>query len=572
MAVCGGYGALSAAFCWRLFVVPNGLGIMDWDEKHFYYGSVLKNAIEYGQLPFWNPWQCGGNVLWQNPEVELLTPAYPLSLFMSLALAIKITIVLHYLVAFIGMHLLLTDILGLSFLPLVVYLASLFTLSGAPAMHVAVGHSVLLPMFYLPLQVYFVLRAFRSGMVGDALAAAVLLALMIVNGGLHIVAMGVVAIGMLTLAAVAARRSLAPLALAAIIGAAGLAYAAPKLVPVVEFVTSDRFTDNRGAFVHPDYMSLGMIERAYLELPDDRRDPEQVHGWYEYGDYLGSLAPFLIIASLVWILSNWRARDSGWLGLSLALTMLLMFAWSAGEFAWFAPAMLAQHLPFFSRFRVPSRYAIAVGLFAAGTVGWTIRELTHGIPRGARLFVGAVCVLATLQLMQNGGNFEGAFGEAPVDRGFQFMRGPRTFAVDSTTSPFAPHSPMVHALMNSVAFENCYEPFQLQRTEAPDLPLVFASGDAKIVDVGFTPNRVDFSVIGGREPSRVVLNQNFGPGWRSNAGPVTADERGRMSVALAPGQTGRFAFTYRPPGLWPGLAIFLAAAAVTPAVWRRRIG
>ena len=57
------YLALSAAFTAPLFAVPNGAGWMDWDFNLFLHGAVLKNAIEYGQLPFWNPWACGGNVL-----------------------------------------------------------------------------------------------------------------------------------------------------------------------------------------------------------------------------------------------------------------------------------------------------------------------------------------------------------------------------------------------------------------------------------------------------------------------------------------------------------------------------
>ena len=71
------YGALTAAFCAPLFASAQGLGILDWDQHLFYYASVLKNVVEYGQMPFWNPWYCGGNVLWQNPQIPLLSPAFP---------------------------------------------------------------------------------------------------------------------------------------------------------------------------------------------------------------------------------------------------------------------------------------------------------------------------------------------------------------------------------------------------------------------------------------------------------------------------------------------------------------
>jgi hypothetical protein len=176
------YGVLAVVFCAPLFEHPNGLGIIDWDEKLSYYGAVLKSVIEYGQLPFWNPWKCGGDVLWQNPLVPLLSPVYALATIMPVALAIKVEIVLHYWIGFIGMHLLLTEVVGLTFLPLVVYLASIFTLSGAPAIHLQVGHSVFLPAFYLPWLLFFFLRAMKSGAIRDALLGGAVLASGIQSG------------------------------------------------------------------------------------------------------------------------------------------------------------------------------------------------------------------------------------------------------------------------------------------------------------------------------------------------------------------------------------------------------
>src|SRR3954467_10630111 len=122
--------------CAPLFVQPNGVGHYDWDQHLFYYASVLKSVIEYGQFPFWNPWYCGGNVLWQNPQVPLLSPVFPLAMIVSLPLAMKINIVLHSWIGLVGMHLLLTTALGLTFAPAVWYLAIVATLAGGPAMHI----------------------------------------------------------------------------------------------------------------------------------------------------------------------------------------------------------------------------------------------------------------------------------------------------------------------------------------------------------------------------------------------------------------------------------------------------
>ena len=156
------YGLLSALFCWPLFEFPNGLGVTDWDLHLFYYGSLLKNVGEYGQMPFWNPWYCGGNVLWQNPQIAVLSPVYPLASVVSLALAMKINIVLHYWLGFIGMHLLLTRIVKLSYGALVVYLSSIFVLAGGLALHLNAGHSVFLPAFYIPVLLFLFLRGVET--------------------------------------------------------------------------------------------------------------------------------------------------------------------------------------------------------------------------------------------------------------------------------------------------------------------------------------------------------------------------------------------------------------------------
>ena len=48
-------------------------------------------------------------------------------------------------------------------------------------------------------------------------------------------------------------------------------------------------------------------------------------------------------------------------------------------------------------------------------------------------------------------------------------------------------------------------------------------------------------------------------------------EPGKLAtVAIAPGQKGRYEFTFTPPGLYAGSATFVIAALATLAMWRRR--
>jgi len=571
------YLGLSLAFCWPLFAVPNGVGIRDWDVHLFFYGAVLKNLIEYGQLPFWNPWYCGGNVLWQNPQVALLSPAYPLVAIVGLPLAMKLTIALHYFAGLVAMHLLLTRIFGLRFLPLIVFLGCVFTFSGALAMHLAVGHANFLPAFYLPFALFFFCRAIRGGALRDGVIAGGVLALMILNGGLHIVPMAGFAVAVLGMWSAVVTRTWRPLVMTAVVALAGVALAAPKLVPVARYVTSPQFWDTRTATGHPDLTTVEMLARLYLDPYQTRglKLDGQVHGWYEYGNYVGLPVVLLFAASVVSILKADRAAGR-WFGAGLAVTTLVLLAMSAGEFGSLAPATIATHIPLLSDFRIPSRYTIVVGLFGVATVAWGLRSTIAEAPRTPRLrtLLLFICVLAIVDLVvRNQAQLRGIFGQRPIAGGFSLLGGPDTLGVDRDSDPYRPGSPMFSALMADRSFFSCYEVMQLRRTADPNHPLVSSDGGVKLVASKFSPNRVEFSVVGGREPGRVRLNQNFSTGWSSDAGQVVPDPAtGQPSVVLVPGQTGRFAFRFVPPGLFPGLLCGLVGVAGAVLLWTRRLG
>ncbi len=570
------YGVLSLYFCAPIFAAPEGLGLSDWDQHLFYYGSVLKSVVEYGQWPFWNPWYCGGNVLWQNPQAPLLSPVFPLSALVSLPLAMKINIALHYWIGFSGVHALLTSAIGASFLPGVAFLAVVATCGGALAMHLAVGHSVFLPCFYLPFQLYFCVRATRTGAIRDVVPAAALLALMIYNGALHVVPMSVAAIGVFALVASITRRQWRPIAVALALVVGGFAFAAPKLVPVALWVTSDRFVDARTVLERPDRMTSDMLLHAYTDSFQHRglRFDLQRSGWHEYGNYIGALGALVIVASMLWALVA-RGTPDRWLGVSLAVTAAVMLALSAGEFSAWAPASIANHLPLFSSFRIPSRYTIGFVLFGVATAGWAMAAiLGDGAPSArARAFLAIVCVLGSADLvLRNRGQLDRAFSLPSLDRGLRPLAGVGALATDATSDPYAPNSPMFRSLMNDRAFFNCYESLQTRRVATPDGPLVETDGTSKVVDVTFSPNRVQFSIVGGREESHVFLNQNFVQGWSSDLGPVvSSSERGLPMAMLAPGQAGKFAFTFVPAGLGWGCVVFALAVATTVATWNRSL-
>ena len=570
------YGVLSVVFCAPLFAQPRALGVFDWDQHLFYYGSVLKNVVEYGQMPYWNPWYCGGNVMWQNPQIAILSPVYPLTAIVPLQLAMKINIVLHYWIGFVGMHVLLTRVIGVTFLPAVIYFATLVTAAGAPAIHLRVGHSVFLPGFYLPLQIYFFLQAFKTGSWKYLFLSAATLALMIFNGGTHILPMSIAALGMFSLCAAIGRRDWRPLAFAIAFGAAGLAYSAPKLLPVVQYVNGDYFWDTRNPTEHPDRVTLDILRQTYLVPTQDvsARLPLQRHGWHEYGNYIGLGSAIALAIGLIWVLAR-RSPIDHWFGLSLAVTTVFLFLLSLGEFASYAPASLAHYVPLFSSFRIPSRYTIPFLQFATLTLAWAFRSIVtrYGFPQSTRIAVAVFALGASAHLIYvNQWNLRNVFTEAPFDTSFHWKQGPRQITTLADASPYTPGSPMLRALMEDRSFFTCYESLQLAHGSGPDRPMVFdANPGERLHDLDFSPNALSFAVKEGAADARVILNQNWAPGWTSTAGAIEAPRPTELGAVTVPqGSGGRYAFTFRPPGLIAGAALFDVALIATLLMWRIR--
>ena len=576
------YVALCAAFCWPLFADPAAAGSGDWDQHLFYYASVLRNAA-FGQWPLWNPWYCGGNVLWANPQVSLVSPVYLLALVMPLALAMKLNIVGHYVLGCVGMHLVLRRIVGVRSPFVLVYLVCLFVFSGAMAMHLAAGHSDFLSVFWLPLLVYCFWRAI-DGHVRSVLFGGAVLGFTILNGGPHAVPLAAVLLGALGCGAIATRRSVKPLLLAMAIVALGCVYAAPKLVPGALLLRSTDFHDTRPV-KHPDAMSVPMLAHALFDASQGtatrlNRDV-QLYGWQEYGNYLGWFGAGLILITGAWILV-FRWRPEYWIELSVAVASVLILLLTAGEFASWSPASVMNHLPFFSSFRIPSRHIILLPLVGSICVAFAVRVLESGSRfKTWRLAVDVICLVGVCQLaLVNRAHFRDAFVLPPIDAESRlFERGDLVVAAQELPGPGPAgvlRTNMVGSMLAGVSPLNCWEPLQMKKVAQPGPATIVLAGvsagvanAATLTDAAFSPNRISATATVGPQPARVVLNQNFAEGWTSNLGAVDRDpDSGRPSVVLPAGYTGTVAFSYTTPGLWLGLIIFAVAVAVSIWVWR----
>jgi hypothetical protein len=573
----GVYTVLSAIFCWPLFAQPFANGIGDWDLHLFYYASVLRSAAG-GELPFWNPWYCGGNVLWQNPQVPLVSPVYPLALVMPLALAMKFNILGHYIVGCLGMHLLIRRIVGVRSRVVVIFLVSLFVFSGAVAMHLAAGHSNFLWVLWLPALVYCLFRA-ADGQTRSLLLGAGILGVAILNGAPHVVPLAAVLLGSIGLAGMVAGRTLRPMILAVVMVVAGCAYAAPKLVPAMVLTRSADFQDRRGV-KRPDFMSVEMFRRA---LWDEFQRPTlrvgsaaQAYGWHEYGNYMGWFGASLAVVCGCWLIV-FKRRHEDWRAMSAVIGLVAALLLTAGDFAKFAPASLLRDLPLFSGFRIPSRYTFLVPLAGAMCVAYAVRFLEDEAPwqSAMRRFIEILCIVGVCQLgWVNREHLRGIFILPPTSIEVRRLeRTPPTVAeYEPPAAPFTGHaenSNLLQSMQAGVSPLNCYEPLRVKKIAVRGPVVIQGDGAVTFFEQAFSPNQVAARVLVGSEPVRVVLNQNFADGWSTNLGPAERDPAGgRPSAVLPAGYAGAITFTYVPPGLWMGTVLWVLAVGVSILVWR----
>ena len=79
------------------------------DVTRFYYPmkKVTRDIILSGDFPSWNPYLSGGQPLAANPEFAVFYPPHWLLLLPDFDLAFRLHVVLHYLIAAVGMYVLL---------------------------------------------------------------------------------------------------------------------------------------------------------------------------------------------------------------------------------------------------------------------------------------------------------------------------------------------------------------------------------------------------------------------------------------------------------------------------------
>jgi len=509
-----------------------------------YEDAARRTVADFGQVPLWDPWYCGGLYALGSPQTRFASPPFLLSLIFGTTRAEALLLFGAVLLALEGAFRYLRSRAVRSLGALLA--APAFGLGGIFALAPTLGWFNFLGFALLPWALWGVRRAARGELRGAAVTA-LSLACMVGFGGTYvapITAIACVLEGLLLGIRRPRRTSWGTLALGATL-AAGLSVV--RLWPIFE-----------------------ELERAPRVVgANSGFEPKQVVGaLFGYTPVFTQASWYLVglFAGCVAVLGLWRRRSIS------AVIAAGAWCWLALGY-WAKPSLYGalRLSPLFSMLRAPERFLVPVILVIAVGAGWAV---THWAARlrasqGRRRWVAGLAVavvvaglLANVAVHVNNFRIAAAtrqLGWPPEElaRPFHQARGNR-WAV----SIFGPMS------RGSLS---CWEAYAL-----PQSPLLRGDleHEASLADPAagaveeraWSPNRLEFYVALDR-PTRLLVNQNYHRGWKSDVGQVVS-ERGLLAVEL-PAGSHDVRLRFLPRSAVGGLIVSALSLVAAGMLWRR---
>lgn len=557
----------------------------DWDQMAGHRLLMVRSLLEYGQFPFWNPYGCGGHPSWSGVEsgTAVVSPFFPIYLLFPIPVGLRLEVLGTALLSMAGTWLLAGRFTRSPAAR--AFVCAVFVVNGRFALQAAVGHTWHLYYAWLPWALFFFDRAWqateRRVTWREVTLGGVVIALMVYHGAVYPLPHAALALTVYGVAVALALRTWRPLAVGLAMGLAGAGLSAPKLLPMVDTLRRYPRLVSSTEIIDLQLLWAGLTLRD--QSAGIRPVPVPAWGWHEYGAYIGWAACAGLLVGVIGA-RGLRERALKW----LAAVLLVL---SLGAFHEYAPwSLLHEYVPIFMSQHVPSRWLYpALLVFGLLTAAWAERWLARSSRRGwlelASLIVVSV-IAADIALEAQGPLRGGFWMQMPsVTRHgqpyHQLRRAPRELRY--RRDDYAP--PSVPAILANVGVIEC--------VSFPGLNVWAKNADGIIEGLGaigrdeagyrgevylessrgeallrrWTPNAVEIGLVGLTAPDRLVLNQNYDPGWSADGAP-TESWQDKVSVRVAPGRAS-VTFRYRPPLWTASLLVFAATVGLLLAVRRR---
>lgn len=540
----------SGTFWLAPFIHWEATGFGDWQLFHMMWESARVSIVDFGELPFGNPHQCGGSSHWGNPQNQAFSPLWWLTgLPFGTTVGHKLYLVVHCALGLSGTFCFCRRFVGLS--PIAsVFAACVWSFCGTLVWDGAGGHATFLSFYFTPWLLYAWRRAHRdlrwcsvvAGILGLTMSEAAtypppyFLILLAFDTGTGL------------LRGVPWQRLLRT---GLISGFLALLVSAFRLVPVLMTVLT--YPRPKEAI---DHLTLVELFTSWTLREHPWLTPGHPYVWAEYGAFVGWTVVALAAIGLLL-----AARRRRYLDLSLGVILFAWYAMGATE-DWF-PWSLTHMLPVYSSLRVPSRFLVFATFYLALLGGLALDQLVRSgrlLPRW-RLRVTVWRALPIVIVLVAVTDI--AVANVPVTdrwRGPVLPRSHETAVVDAEFhlvrpgNLFKEYASYPQRRLGTIL---CHE--EVPWPVSPllwlgDVPQVrLASGSHGLVLAARrTPQRF-FATVDLEEPGTVHFNQNFGPEWVANVGTVLND---RKLLALdLPAGRHEVKLWMRPPDLpWSACA------------------
>jgi hypothetical protein len=520
-------------------------GRYDWDYFAHNYEAMRRTVVEFRQVPWWNPWSCGGLPLAANPQLGLVSIQFILVLLFGTYPGLKLAVIVHQMIAAEGARWLAGDWVRQPWARVLV--GFVYVANGALALHFAVGHLGVLVCAYLPWAVGMVFRLERARWwgvgLGTLMAVAVLNSLHYFTVYLQLICAALVLWRFWT-CDWPARRRLLFASFAA--GFTFLVLAGPRIVLSTELVLD--FPRARSAQMEQVVGPARLL--AMLVLPAQTmefRPPAWVGdhwiGWHEFGAYVGLVGVVLFLVSLKDGFRWWHA---------LAIVCVWL---SLGNRRWYHPSWWITDLPILGTLRLATRWRVVAMLGVALGVGVTLANWWAAPRRVCRLLATVLAAILVVDLSWNVAPiYSGMFNDPPV-RLERVRRDASVMQLANHESTGKAYSGMFARVRADYGVIYGYEPLIGHDHDPrsarvwqghPDYRGEFWSDDGPVSLVRWSPNAIQLAAPPG---SVVSINQNPGSYWlaggrrifhdlksvdRHAAFAVRADESGHVHLSILP--------------------------------------
>ena len=539
-----------------LYIHPNYISNHGDVNRGLIYNAIAKRDILSGHFPAWNQYICGGMPVVGDLESWFLHPIFFLTLPFSDVLAMKIAYTLVLFSSFIGFYVFARIILKFKIAGAVLF-AIILAFSGYVSAHLAEGYYVWVASAYVPWFLLFAMLALKN--LKFIPLAGLMLAFMFGAGSMHLAVYSMLFMGIMYAFPIVKNKFFRRVAIWMAIGMFFVILSAVKLLPALSLLTA---TSSREGFA----LALTMLPEMLFGrgLLGPVISAGQTIRWGEFDAYIG------VVASVLTLFGAFMLRKKIWQEYRSFLVASIVMAVIA-----FLPLPITHgfisHI--FDLFRMPSRVLLFSVFGIALVAGYTIDTISSSrIKIGIKLLI--IFVIA-LDLVSNDATlfsrtFTVPLPEMHIETTFQRV----SHAYTSGDEAYY-RAVYIDYLENRGTNDVCrfYQVGPYSRAIDETDPRYISHGEVYVDDanagtVSYSMNpRSKYNIHANiQSETRIIINQNYYPGWGTNSGYAVENYHGVIAIPVAPGMHD-ITLRYNPHTVYWGMAISLIGCLVGGMLW-----